>query len=172
MTAKLTPLTPAQATREARTALGAAGRADVRRVTSRHSATTGGRLDGTVRTDVHLYPHTDRDAVADALRALPDVVQASAGTDTVTIYRTATRTVGGPTNPARLTPHEAVHRSRLIHPEWTAADHVAWLTDQGYPLVAVHGRTQAEATVAEWLAQQQTTPPAEGTPPAAGRRSR
>jgi len=172
MTAKLTPLPPAQATREARTALGAAVRADVRRVTSRQAATTGGRLDGTVRTDVHLHPHTDRDAVADALRALPDVVQASAGTDTVTIYRTATRTVGGPTNPARLTPHEAVHRSRLIHPEWTAADHVAWLTDQRYPLVAVHGRTQAEATVAEWLAQQQPTPPAEGTPPAAGRRSR
>jgi hypothetical protein len=99
------------------------------------------------------------------------VVQASAGTDTVTIYRTATRTVGGPTNPGRSAPREAVHQSRLIHPEWTAADHVAWLTDQGYPLVAVHGHAAAEATVAEWLAQQ-ATPPAEGTPPAGGRRTR
>lgn len=83
------PLTPARATREARAALGAAGLAAVRRVTSRPAAAPGGRREHTIRTDVHLYlyPHSDRDAVAAALRALPGLVDEFLGTATISLYR-------------------------------------------------------------------------------------
>jgi hypothetical protein len=118
-----------------------------------------------VRAAVHLDRHNDRDAVADALPALPDVVQLLHRADTVSIYRSTTATFGGPTNPDRLAPREALHRQRLAHPEWTATDHVGWLTDNGYPLATVHGHATAEATVMQWLSEQQPTPLAQTSPP-------
>ncbi|BCJ64830.1 hypothetical protein [Polymorphospora rubra] len=77
---------PAQATRAARAALGAVGLADVRRVTSRTVA-KGGRLYGTIRTDVYLAAHHDRDAIADVLRTLPGTVSVDAEETRVCAYR-------------------------------------------------------------------------------------
>jgi hypothetical protein len=114
VTDHLTPLNPTQATRAVRAALGAAGRADVRRVTSRHAATTGGRLDGTIRTDVHLHPRNDRAAVAAALRVLPDVVRLLHGADTVSIY---------PPPP----------RPSAARPAWTGLLRAKRYTSRGWP---------------------------------------
>ncbi|WP_406062915.1 hypothetical protein [Micromonospora sp. NBC_00860] len=79
---------PAQATRAARAALGAVGLADVRRVTSR-TVTEGGRLYGTIRTDVYLAAHHDRGAIADLLRTLPGTVAVDTEENHVYAYRAA-----------------------------------------------------------------------------------
>ncbi|MFC6023640.1 hypothetical protein ACFP2T_46745 [Plantactinospora solaniradicis] len=77
---------PVQAARAVRSALGAVGLADVRRVTSRTVA-KGGRLYGTIRTDVYLAAHHDRDAIADVLRTLPGTVAVDAEETHVCAYR-------------------------------------------------------------------------------------
>lgn len=91
------PLTPAQATRAVLQALGAAGLADVRKVTSR-PAVAGDGFDRAVRTDVTLHPHNRPERIAAVLAALPNVVQTLTTPASVAVYR-AERPTNSPAAP-------------------------------------------------------------------------
>ncbi|WP_239126795.1 hypothetical protein [Asanoa siamensis] len=57
--------------------------------------------------------------------------------------------------PARLTLWQAVRQSWLIHPDWTVADHLAWLDDEAYDTGTL-SRDPAEV-VGRWLAEHSCT---------------
>lgn len=67
-------------------------------------------------------------------------------------------------SPARLTMWQAVRQSFLIHPDWSIANHLGWLNDEGYDTSILYGGTPQEV-VAGWLAQHRTaTTPAPHPP--------
>ncbi|MEV8515903.1 hypothetical protein [Dactylosporangium sp. NPDC051484] len=70
------------------------------------------------------------------------------------------------TAPARLTVWQAVRQSWLIHPDWTVADHLAWLDDEAYDLEAVDG--DPATVIAGWLAEHRRTAPDATAPDAPG----
>ncbi|BCJ63015.1 hypothetical protein [Polymorphospora rubra] len=58
--------------------------------------------------------------------------------------------------PARLTMWQAVRQSWLIHPDWTVADHLAWLDGEGYDTGTLTGDP---VEVGRWLAEHRRTTP-------------
>ncbi|MEU7981429.1 hypothetical protein AB0B63_23240 [Micromonospora sp. NPDC049081] len=57
--------------------------------------------------------------------------------------------------PARLTMWQAVRQSWLIHPDWTVADHLAWLDDENYDTGTLAG--DPAEVVGRWLADHLRT---------------
>ncbi|RQW98756.1 hypothetical protein [Micromonospora inaquosa] len=57
--------------------------------------------------------------------------------------------------PARLTMWQAVRQSWLIHPDWTVADHFAWLDGEGYDTDDMTG--DPAEVVGRWLAEHRHT---------------
>ncbi|BCJ51791.1 hypothetical protein Asp14428_32660 [Actinoplanes sp. NBRC 14428] len=57
--------------------------------------------------------------------------------------------------PARLTMWQAVRLSWLAHPEWTVADHLAWLDGEGYDTDLLDG--DPDEIVGRWLAEHGRT---------------
>jgi len=58
---------------------------------------------------------------------------------------------------ARLTLWQAVRQSWLVHPDWTAADHLAWLDDEAYDTATLSG--DPAEVVGRWLAEHRRTAP-------------
>ncbi|WP_235944850.1 hypothetical protein [Verrucosispora sioxanthis] len=56
---------------------------------------------------------------------------------------------------ARLTIWQAVRQSWLIHPDWTVADHLAWLDDEAYDTGTLTG--DPAEVVGRWLAEHRRT---------------
>ncbi|MFD1083463.1 hypothetical protein [Micromonospora andamanensis] len=56
---------------------------------------------------------------------------------------------------ARLTIWQAVRQSWLIHPDWTVADHLAWLNDEAYNTGTLTG--DPAEVVGRWLAEHRRT---------------
>ncbi|WBB53873.1 hypothetical protein [Verrucosispora sp. WMMD573] len=56
---------------------------------------------------------------------------------------------------ARLTIWQAVRQSWLIHPDWTVADHLAWLNDEAYDTGTLTG--DPAEVVGRWLAEHRRT---------------
>ena len=97
-------LTPVRASRDVRRALGAAGCADVHKVTSR-PAVAGTGFDRAIRTDVQLSAFNDPDRIATVLAALPDVLQTVTTPTAVAVYRAQRATGGTPAaEPGRTSP--------------------------------------------------------------------
>ncbi|GLZ01905.1 hypothetical protein [Actinoplanes sp. NBRC 103695] len=57
--------------------------------------------------------------------------------------------------PARLTTWQAVRQSWLAHPDWTAADHLAWLDGEGYDTDLLDG--DPGEVIGRWLAEHRRT---------------
>ncbi|MGA5305948.1 hypothetical protein ACPCHT_39085 [Nucisporomicrobium flavum] len=57
--------------------------------------------------------------------------------------------------PARLTTWQAVRQSWLVHPDWTTADHLAWLDGEGYDTDLIDG--DPHEVVGRWLAEHRRT---------------
>lgn len=52
---------------------------------------------------------------------------------------------------------QAVRQSWLIHPDWTVADHLAWLDDEAYDTSTLTG--DPAEVVGRWLAEHRRTAP-------------
>ncbi len=59
--------------------------------------------------------------------------------------------------PARLTMRQAVRQSWLIHPDWTVADHLAWLDGEGYDTGTLTG--DPDEVVGRWLTEHRRSAP-------------
>ncbi|MDG4829976.1 hypothetical protein O7627_11770 [Solwaraspora sp. WMMD1047] len=59
--------------------------------------------------------------------------------------------------PARLTMWQAVRQSWLIHPDWTVADHLAWLDGEGLDTGALTG--DPAEVIDRWLTEHRRTAP-------------
>ncbi|MEU8370077.1 hypothetical protein [Micromonospora tulbaghiae] len=59
--------------------------------------------------------------------------------------------------PARLTMWQAVRQSWRMHPDWTVADHLAWLDDEAYDTGTLTG--DPAEVVGRWLAEHRRTAP-------------
>ncbi len=57
--------------------------------------------------------------------------------------------------PARLTTWQAVRQSWLAHPDWTTADHLAWLDGEGYDTDLIDG--DPDEVIGRWLAEHRRT---------------
>ena len=57
--------------------------------------------------------------------------------------------------PARLTTWQAVRQSWLAHPDWTTADHLAWLHGEGYDTDLLDG--DPDEVIGRWLAEHRRT---------------
>jgi hypothetical protein len=57
--------------------------------------------------------------------------------------------------PARLTTWQAVRQSWLTHPDWTSADHLAWLDGEGYDTDLIDG--DPDEVIGRWLAEHRRT---------------
>ena len=57
--------------------------------------------------------------------------------------------------PARLTTWQAVRQSWLVHLDWTAADHLAWLDGEGYDTDLLDG--DPDEVIGRWLAEHRRT---------------
>jgi hypothetical protein len=57
--------------------------------------------------------------------------------------------------PARLTTWQAVRQSWLIHPDWTVADHLAWLDGEGYDTELLDG--DPVEVIGRWLTGHRRT---------------
>lgn len=57
--------------------------------------------------------------------------------------------------PARLSTWQAVRQMWLVHPDWTTADHLAWLDGEGYDTDLLDG--DPAALLGRWLADHRRT---------------
>ena len=57
--------------------------------------------------------------------------------------------------PARLTTWQAVRQSWLVHPDWTTADHLAWLDGEGYDTDLLDG--DPDEVIGRWVAEYRHT---------------